>query len=66
MPNSTSIIELNAQVRIKRTDDNGEYQGQTGTLVRIDPYMDGDFYGVHFAEEDTIYYFYRRDFEVVK
>ena len=64
MNTTTNIIPLNTPVRIKQKEDNGVHQGQIGTLIHIDPSMDGDFYGVRFAEESTIYYFYRNDFEV--
>jgi hypothetical protein len=59
------MIKLQSQLLIKSIETNGIHQGQTGTLVHIDPYADGDFYGVRFAEESTIYYFYRTDFEVI-
>jgi len=59
------MIELQSQLLIKSIETNGCHQGQTGTLVHIDPDADGDFYGVRFAEESIIYYFYRTDFEVV-
>jgi hypothetical protein len=59
------MIELQSKLLIKDIESNGCHQGQTGTLVHIDPDADGDFYGVRFAEERIIYYFYRTDFEVI-
>jgi hypothetical protein len=59
------MIELQSKLLIKSIGTNGIHQGQTGILVHLDPHADGDFYGVRFAEESTIYYFYQTDFEIV-